>query len=110
MMGMSRRPYVYASVHTFYHPEGRSPFNFICSIIGWGKSCIRLWTRSDQNSVSMTIDSSNRVIMGKQCCHFFSFVFHSILFMRTGSDNMHESSDELEIWPDLTTDCGVRCH
>ena len=40
-----------------------------------------------------------------QCCHFFLAVFHPILFILTGNDDMHESSQEFEIWPDLTTDC-----
>ena len=43
------------------------------------------------------------------CCHFFSAVFHPILFMLTCNDGMHESSEEIEIRPDLTTDCRVSC-
>ena len=29
--------------------------------------------------------------------------------MRAGNDDMHESLDEFEIWPDLITDYGVTC-
>ena len=29
--------------------------------------------------------------------------------MLTGNDDMHERSEELEIRPDQTTDCGVSC-
>ena len=55
--------------------------------------------------VSMATDS---VIMEKQC-HFFLAVFHPILFILAGNDDMHESSEGFEIRPDLTTDCGVSC-
>ena len=34
---------------------------------------------------------------------------YQILFILAGNDNMHESSEEFEIRPDLTTDCGVSC-
>ena len=54
--------------------------------------------------VSMATD---RVIMEKWCCHFFSAVFYPILFILAGNDDMNESSKEFEIRPDLTTDCGV---
>ena len=54
--------------------------------------------------VSMATD---RVI--PRCCHFFSAVFHPILFILAGNDDMHKSLEEFEIRPDLTTDCGVSC-
>ena len=55
--------------------------------------------------------STDKVIMKqKRCCHFFSAVFYPILFILAGNnDDMHESSEEFEIRPDLTTDCGVSC-
>ena len=59
-----------------------------------------------QPLVSMVTD---RVMMEKQCLHFFSAVFHPFLFILAGNDNMHESSDEFGFRPDWTTDCGVRC-
>ena len=59
-----------------------------------------------QPLVSMVTD---RVMMGKTCLHFFSAVFHLFLFIHAGNDDMHESSEEFEFWPDWTTDCGVRC-
>ena len=34
---------------------------------------------------------------------------YPILFILAGNDDMHESSEEFEIRPDLTTDCGVSC-
>ena len=55
--------------------------------------------------VSMTTD---RVIMGKdRCRHFFSVVFYPILFILVGNDDMHESSEELEIRPDPTLTAGL---
>ena len=56
--------------------------------------------------VSMATD---RVMMEKWFRHFFSAVFYPILFILAGNDDMHESSEEFEIRPDLTTDCGVSC-
>ena len=56
--------------------------------------------------VSMATD---RVMMEKWCCHFFSAFFDPILFILAGNDDMHERSEEFEIRPDLTTDCGVSC-
>ena len=38
---------------------------------------------------------SNRVIMEK-CCHFFSAVFHPILFILAGNDDKHVSLDSLK--------------
>ena len=45
----------------------------------------------------------HRLIMGKQCCHFFSSVLDRIHFILAGNDDIHESLDEFEIWPDPTT-------
>ena len=59
--------------------------------------------------VSMATDSSQRVIMGKTVHHVFSIAFDLILFILAGNDDMHESLDEFEIWPDSTTDYGVSC-
>ena len=59
-----------------------------------------------QSLVSMVTD---RVMMGKTVSPFFSAVFHLILFILAGNDDMHESSDEFEFRLDWTTDCGVSC-
>ena len=44
----------------------------------------------------------HRLIMGKWCCHLFSAVLDRIHFILAGNDDIHESLDEFEIWPDLT--------
>ena len=59
--------------------------------------------------VSMATDSSHRVIMGKTGHHIFSNAFDQILFILAGNNDMHESLDEFEIWPDSTTDYRVSC-
>ena len=41
--------------------------------------------------VSMATD---RGIVEKMCCHFFSAIFYPILFILAGNDDMHESLDE----------------
>ena len=57
--------------------------------------------------VSMDTD---RVIMEKRCCPFFSAVFYPLLFILAGNDDMHESSEEFEIRPYPNTGCGGSCH
>ena len=56
--------------------------------------------------VSMATD---RVIMEKTVLPLFLGCFYPILFILAGNDDMHGSSEEFEIQPDLTTDCGVSC-
>ena len=56
--------------------------------------------------VSMATD---RVIMEKTVLPLFFGCFYPILFILAGNDDMHESSEEFEIQPDPTTDCGVSC-
>ena len=45
----------------------------------------------------------HRLIMRKQCLHFFSAVLDLILFILAGNNNIHESLDGFEICLDLTT-------
>ena len=47
--------------------------------------------------------------MEKTVLPLFSAVFFSILFILACNDDMHKNSEEFEIRPDLTTDCGVSC-
>ena len=49
----------------------------------------------------MATDSSHRIIME------IFVICHLILFILTGNDDMHESSEEFEIRCYQTTDCGV---
>ena len=74
-------------------------------------TCMRAWMSLKFGQIRLLVPMATaRVIMKKkQCCHFFSAVFYPILFILTGNDDMHESSEEFEFLPDLTTDCGVSC-
>ena len=76
---------------------------------GGGKASVGFDPDRIRTLVSMATDSSHRVIMGKRRHHVFSNAFDRILFILAGNDNMHESLDEFEIWPDWTTDYGVSC-
>ena len=53
---------------------------------------------------SMSTDSSHTVIMGKTASSRFLECFDRILFILAGNDDMHESLEEFEIWPDSTMD------
>ena len=44
-----------------------------------------------------------KILMGKRCCHFFSAILGWIHFILAGNNDIHESLDEFEIWPDPTT-------
>ena len=41
--------------------------------------------------------------------YFFLAIFDQILFKLACNNDMHESSEDFEIQPDLTTNCGVSC-
>ena len=49
------------------------------------------------------LKNPHRLIMRKQCIHFFSAVHDLILFILAGNDNIHESLDGFEICLDMTT-------
>ena len=74
-----------------------------------GKAALGFGPDRIRTLVSMATESSHRVIMEKTVSPLFSAVFHPILFILAGNDDMHESSDEFEFRPDWTTDCGVSC-
>ena len=69
------------------------------------RTSIKAWMSSKfghiRPLVSMVTDSV--IIKKKRRCHFFSIVLDGILFILTGNDDIHESLDEFEIWPDQTT-------
>ena len=71
---------------------------------------MRAWMSLKFGQIRLLVSmATDRVIMEKRCCHFFSAVFYQILFILAGNDDMHESSEEFEFRPDLTTDAGVSC-
>ena len=76
---------------------------------GGGKASVGFDPDQIRTLVSMATDSSHRVTMGKRRHHVFSNAFDRILFILAGNNDMHESLDEFEIWPNSTTDYGVSC-
>ena len=76
---------------------------------GEGKAALGFWPDRIGTLVSMAMDSSNRVIMGKCCEHSSAFIFDQIFFILAGNENIHSISDEFEIRPDRIKDCGVSC-
>ena len=44
------------------------------------------------------------------CCeHSSAFIFNQIFFKLAGNEDIHNISNEFEIWLDRTKDCGVSC-
>ena len=74
---------------------------------GGGKASVGFDLDGIRTLVSMATDSSHIVIMGKTASSRFLSVFDRILFILAGNDDMNESLDEFEIWPDSTSDLGV---
>ena len=78
----------------------------------WGgeKAALSFGPDRIRTLVSMAIDSSHRVIMGKTVLPLFLGCFSSdFFFILAGNNDMHESSEEFEIRRDPTSDCGVSC-
>ena len=50
------------------------------------------------------LKNPHRLIMGKQCCHFFSAIVDQILFIFAGKDEIHKSLDKFEIQQDQIID------
>ena len=74
-----------------------------------GKAALGFGPDRIRTLVSMATESSPRVIMEKTGSPLFSAVFHPILFILAGTDDMYGSSDKFKFRPDWTTDCGVSC-
>ena len=57
---------------------------------------MRAWMNLKFGQIGLLVSmATDRVIVEKTCCHFFSAIFYPILFIRAGNDDMHESSEEL---------------
>ena len=72
---------------------------------------MRAWMRLKFNQIQLLVSmTTDRVMIEKKNgVATFSPLFYSTLFILAGKDDMHESSEEFEIQPDSTTDCGVSC-
>ena len=67
---------------------------------------IRTWMSSKFDQIRPRTTVSYPWASKNRCCHFFSAVFHLILFLLTGNFNMQEISEECsksgQIWPQAT--------
>ena len=77
--------------------------------MGRGKASVGFDSDWIRTLVSMATDSSYRVTMGKTASSHFLNVFYQTLFILAGNDDMHDSLNEFEIWPDSTTYYRVNC-
>ena len=76
---------------------------------GRGKAALGFETDWIGTLVSMGTDSSHRVTREKACDHSSAFIFNLFFFILAGNENIHNISNEFEIRPDRTKDCGVSC-
>ena len=80
------------------------------------RTCMKAWRSSNIGQIrppTMELapherlkkkNTTHRLIMGKQCYHFFSAVYNQILFILAGKDDIHRSLDEFEIRLDSIMD------
>ena len=84
-------------------PADQIQSNFMKHHRGRGKATLGFGADQVRTLVSTATDGSHRVIKGK------TVYFSSDRFILEGKNDMHEISDEFEIQPDTTSDCGVNC-
>ena len=111
----SRRPSVRSSVNTFKHEYFCNQRPIVTRFYvkhHWdgGKAVLYFGLDRIGTLVSMATDSSHRVIMGKFLLallrlHFWSDLLHTC----RGNEDNRNISDEFELRPDSTKDCGVSC-
>ena len=106
---MSVRPSTLSNIHISATSRPIGMKFYLKHHWGRGKASVGFDPDRIRTLVSMPTDSSHRVIMGKTTSSRFSNAFDRILFILAGNDDMLESFDEFEIWPDSTTDYGVSC-
>ena len=71
---------------------------------------MRAWMSLKFGQIRLLVSmATDRIMMEKTAMPLFLCCFYPILFILAGNDDMHKSSEKFEIWPDLTTDCGVSC-
>ena len=69
---------------------------------------MRAWMSLKFGQIRLLVPmATDRVIMEKTVLPLFSAVFHPILYILAGNDDMHESLGEFEFRPDRTKGCGV---
>ena len=76
---------------------------------GGGKASVSFDLDLIRTLVSMTTVSSHIVTVGRTATSNSRMVLIGTFLILAGNDDMHESMDEFEIWPDSTMDNGVSC-
>ena len=72
-------------------------------------TCIRAWMSSKFGQIRPWTTELPALERLKIDVAPFSVVFHPILSILIGNDDMHKSSKEFKIRPDPTTDCRLSC-
>ena len=76
---------------------------------GRGKASVGFDIDLIRTLVSMATVSSHRVTVGKTASSNSRMFLIRTFLILAGNDDMHESLNEFEIWPDSTIDYGVSC-
>ena len=74
---------------------------------GGGKALVGFDLDLIRTLVSMATVNSQRVTLGKTASSNSRMFLIGTFLILAGNDDMHESMDEFEIWPDSTMDYGV---
>ena len=90
--------------------NGRSRMKFyLKNHWGGGKASVGFDLDLIRTLVSMTTVSSHRVTVGRTASSNSRMFLIGTFLILAGNDDMHETMDEFEIWPDSTMDNGVSC-
>ena len=77
------------------------------------RTCMKVWMSSNFGQISTPTPELSALAHLKNCCimldHCSAFIFDRIFFILAGNEDIYNISDEFEIRPDRTKDCGVSC-
>ena len=74
------------------------------------RTCIKAWMSLKLGQIPpLTMELAALERLKNRRHHFFSVAIDPILFKLADNEDMHNIFDELEFWPDLTTDYRVSC-
>ena len=91
-------------------PVGQYWSNFMCSVIGVGKTLHKVLRQIEaKHLVSMAAESPHWLIMGEMMSPLFLGCFNPILDILAGNEDLHKISDKFEFRPGRTTVYWVCC-
>ena len=107
---MVLRPSSSSTLSDFNISEASWPIliKFYVTSLGWGKGCIRFWSRLDQNSGYHANRKPPLAYTGENDVATFSRLL-LIRFILVGNEDTHKRSNKFEFRPDQTLDYGVSC-